>query len=76
MDKKKKQVTLLGPGSAGSQQDVSNPGDQQAGKAGKELDSGAGPLDVLAPRMFAFDGVFTGISLAAIIDTLPNNFHR
>ena len=61
MDKKKKQVTLLGPERV---EDGDKP-DQDREKGGSkpvsvEIGLEKNPLDVLAPRMFAFDGVFTG----------------
>ena len=58
MDKKKKQVTLLGPEKV---EDGSKP-DQDPEKGGSKPEPGLEKksLDVLAPRMFAFDGVFTG----------------
>ena len=70
MDKKKRQVTLLGPDrtpSAGPADrnstatlSVTETNRSSDHTSGKDQEGGKGLDVVLAPRMFAFDGVFTG----------------
>ena len=58
LDKKKRQVTLLAP-----EKGAEDPGakvDAAEGPAASAVTSEKKPVDVLAPRMFAFDGVYTG----------------
>ena len=57
LDKKKRQVTLLGPEKVLEDQALKT--DSAESTAGSQQQEKK-PVDVLAPRMFAFDGVFTG----------------
>ena len=81
MDKKKKQVTLLAPDS------LHRPATAEVDSAEEAAGAGAGDtqrrsLDVSAPKMFAFDGLYTDedgqneLSAAALCDVVQVGLHQ